>query len=76
VLPPVITTEFLSISLLCKMIPEIPVQQYAAGSLPVFVTPDGNVLGRPVAVAVTKDGAFMVPSDGANEIWRTSYVGR
>ena len=41
-----------------------------------FVTPEGNVWGRPVGVTVTKEGAFLVTDDGANMIWRISYVGR
>jgi glucose/arabinose dehydrogenase len=40
------------------------------------VTPDGNVLGRPVVVTVTKDGVFLVTDDGANVIWQIPYVGR
>jgi glucose/arabinose dehydrogenase len=38
-----------------------------------FVTPEGNVWGRPVGVAVAKDGALLVSDDGANTIWRISY---
>jgi glucose/arabinose dehydrogenase len=41
-----------------------------------FVTPEGNVWGRPVGVTVAKEGAFLVTDDGANLIWRISYVGR
>ena len=41
-----------------------------------FVTPDGNVWGRPVGVTVAKDGALLVTDDGANMIWRISYVGK
>jgi glucose/arabinose dehydrogenase len=40
-----------------------------------FVTPDGNVWGRPVGVAVAPDGALMVSDDGSNSIWRVSYHG-
>ena len=40
-----------------------------------FVTPDGQVWGRPVGVAVAKDGSLMVTDDGSNSIWRVSYVG-
>jgi glucose/arabinose dehydrogenase len=39
-----------------------------------FVTPEGNVWGRPVGVAVAKDGALLVSDDGANTIWRVSAV--
>jgi glucose/arabinose dehydrogenase len=41
-----------------------------------FVTPQGNVWGRPVGVTVAKDGALLVTDDAANMIWRISYVGR
>ena len=40
-----------------------------------FVTPDGDVWGRPVGVAVAKDGSLLVTDDGSNSIWRVSYVG-
>jgi glucose/arabinose dehydrogenase len=39
-----------------------------------FVTADGNVWGRPVGVAVAKDGALMVTDDGSNSIWRVSVT--
>jgi glucose/arabinose dehydrogenase len=38
-----------------------------------FVTPDGNVWGRPVGVAMAQDGSLMVSDDGSNSIWRVSY---
>jgi glucose/arabinose dehydrogenase len=41
-----------------------------------FVSPQGDVWGRPVGVAVAKDGALMVSDDGSNSIWRVSYVGK
>jgi glucose/arabinose dehydrogenase len=41
-----------------------------------FVTPDGKVWGRPVGVAVAKDGSLMVSDDGSNSIWRISYMGK
>jgi glucose/arabinose dehydrogenase len=41
-----------------------------------FVTPDGQVWGRPVGVAVTTDGSLLVTDDGSSSIWRVSYVGR
>lgn len=37
-----------------------------------FVTPEGNVWGRPVGVAVAKDGSMFVSDDGSNTIWRIS----
>lgn len=41
-----------------------------------FVTPDGKVWGRPVGIAVGKDGSLMVSDDGTGSIWRVSYVGK
>jgi len=41
-----------------------------------FVLPDGTVWGRPVGVAVAKDGSLMVTDDGSNSIWRVSYNGK
>ncbi len=41
-----------------------------------FVTPQGDVWGRPVGVAVAKDGSLFVTDDGSNTIWRVSYVGK
>ncbi|HMD76689.1 MAG TPA: PQQ-dependent sugar dehydrogenase [Terracidiphilus sp.] len=40
-----------------------------------FVTPDGQVWGRPVGVAVAKDGSLFVSDDGSRSIWHVSYVG-
>jgi len=40
-----------------------------------FVTPSGEVWGRPVGVAVSKDGSLLVSDDGSNSIWRVSYIG-
>jgi glucose/arabinose dehydrogenase len=40
-----------------------------------FVTPEGNVWGRPVGVAVAKDGALLVTDDGSNIVWRVAYTG-
>jgi len=37
-----------------------------------FVTEDGEVWGRPVGVAVAKDGALLVTDDGSGTIWRVS----
>ena len=39
-----------------------------------FVTSDGGVWGRPVGVAVAKDGALLVTDDGSNTVWRVSYA--
>jgi len=38
-----------------------------------FVLPNGDVWGRPVGVAVARDGSLMVTDDGSNSIWRVSY---
>ena len=40
-----------------------------------FVTPDGQVWGRPVGVAVAPDGSLMVTDDGSKSVWRVSYTG-
>jgi glucose/arabinose dehydrogenase len=40
-----------------------------------FVTPEGNVWGRPVGVAVGADGSLFVSDDGGNVIWRVRYTG-
>ena len=40
-----------------------------------FVSPSGDVWGRPVGVTVAKDGALVVTDDGSKSIWRVSYVG-
>jgi len=38
-----------------------------------FVTKDGDVWGRPVGVAVAKDGALLVSDDATGTIWRVAY---
>jgi glucose/arabinose dehydrogenase len=38
-----------------------------------FVTPEGDVWGRPVGVAVASDGALLITDDGSNCIWRVTY---
>ena len=47
-----------------------------AKSSSLFVTPDGDVWGRPVGVAVAKDGSLMVTDDGSGTVWRVAYVGK
>ena len=37
-----------------------------------FVTKEGQVWGRPVGVAVAKDGALLVTDDGSGTIWRVA----
>jgi len=41
-----------------------------------FVTPEGNVWGRPVGITVAKDGSLLFSEDGNKTIWRVSYGGR
>ncbi len=41
-----------------------------------FVTEDGNVWGRPVGVAVAKDGALLVTEDALGTVWRVAYDGK
>jgi glucose/arabinose dehydrogenase len=41
-----------------------------------FVTSKGGVWGRPVGVAVAKDGSLLVSDDGSGSIWRISYGGK
>jgi glucose/arabinose dehydrogenase len=38
-----------------------------------FVTPEGNVWGRPVGITVAKDGSLLFSEDGNGTIWRVSY---
>jgi glucose/arabinose dehydrogenase len=38
-----------------------------------FVTPSGDVWGRPVGVAVARDGALFVSDDGGDVVWKVSY---
>ncbi len=40
-----------------------------------FVTPQGEVWGRPVGVTVAKDGALIVVEDGAKTVWRVTWTG-
>jgi glucose/arabinose dehydrogenase len=41
-----------------------------------FVTPAGEAWGRPVGVAVAKDGSLYFTDDGSKTIWRVSYTGK
>ena len=41
-----------------------------------FVTPSGDVWGRPVGVSVANDGALIVTDDGSDTVWRVAYGGR
>lgn len=38
-----------------------------------FVASDANVWGRPVAVAVAKDGSLVFSDDGSGSLWRVTY---
>jgi glucose/arabinose dehydrogenase len=40
-----------------------------------FVTPDGQVWGRPVGVTIAKDGSMFVTDDGSRSVWHVTYVG-
>jgi glucose/arabinose dehydrogenase len=40
-----------------------------------FVLPDGKVWGRPVGIAVAKDGSLFVSDDGSNTVWHVTYTG-
>ncbi|TGQ74553.1 sorbosone dehydrogenase family protein [Mesorhizobium sp. M00.F.Ca.ET.186.01.1.1] len=40
-----------------------------------FVVSNGEVWGRPVGVAVAKDGALIVTEDGNGTLWRVTYDG-
>ena len=39
-----------------------------------FITSDGQVWGRPVGIAVAKDGSLLISEDGNGTIWRVSYL--
>ena len=41
-----------------------------------FVTPDGQVWGRPVGVAIAKDGSLFVTDDGSRSVWHVTYTGK
>ncbi len=41
-----------------------------------FLTPDGQVWGRPVGVVTGKDGALYVTDDASRVIWRVTYTGQ
>jgi len=41
-----------------------------------FVTKDGQVWGRPVGVAVGRDGDLFVTDDGTRSVWRITYSGK
>ena len=41
-----------------------------------FVTKDGQVWGRPVGVAIAKDGSMFVTDDGSRSVWHVVYTGK
>jgi glucose/arabinose dehydrogenase len=41
-----------------------------------FVTPEGQVWGRPVGVAVASDGSLFVTDDGTRSVWHVTYTGK
>jgi glucose/arabinose dehydrogenase len=41
-----------------------------------FVVDESSVWGRPVGVAVARDGALLVTDDGNGTVWRVSYDGQ
>jgi glucose/arabinose dehydrogenase len=41
-----------------------------------FVANDASVWGRPVDVAVARDGALLVTDDGGGAVWRVAYRGK
>ena len=41
-----------------------------------FVTKEGQVWGRPVGVAVAKDGSLFVTDDGSRSVWHVTYTGK
>lgn len=41
-----------------------------------FVTPRGDAMGRPVGVAISRDGALLVADDVGNVVWRVTGKGR
>jgi glucose/arabinose dehydrogenase len=38
-----------------------------------FLTPSGDVWGRPVGVATAPDGSLLVSDDGSGSLWRVTY---
>ncbi|MGA7158177.1 MAG: PQQ-dependent sugar dehydrogenase [Acidobacteriaceae bacterium] len=41
-----------------------------------FVTPKGEVWGRPVGVTIGPEGSLYVTDDGSRSIWRVTYIGK
>jgi len=55
-----------------KGVPTGEYQDFLTG----FVIDNQKVWGRPVGVAVLKDGSLLVSDDGGNKIWRVAYTAR
>ena len=53
-------------------VPTDEYQDFATG----FVIDDTQVWGRPVGIAVDKDGALLVSENANGTIWRISYAGK
>ncbi len=49
---------------------------YGALKFVDFLTPDGNVLGRPVDVVVAPDGSLLISDDFKGKIYRLSWKGK
>ena len=41
-----------------------------------FVTKDGLVWGRPVGVAIARDGSIFVTDDGSRSVWHVTFTGK
>jgi glucose/arabinose dehydrogenase len=41
-----------------------------------FVTPGGDVWGRPVGVTIGNDGSLYVTDDGSKSVWHVTYTGK
>ncbi len=52
-------------------VPSGEYEDFATG----FVVNDANVWGRPVGVAVAKDGSLLISEDGSGTIWQVTYTG-
>ena len=41
-----------------------------------FIKPNGDAMGRPISVAIGRDGALLVADDVGNTVWRVTASGR
>jgi glucose/arabinose dehydrogenase len=53
-----------------------PVSPAPEDILTGFVDKDGKAMGRPVGVAVDKEGALLVADDVGNTVWRVTPSGK